>query len=52
MNQFDFWADYPISLWDFALQVPMGIWTRPLSWRSRGTTDTQQWLRNAQERRA
>ncbi len=40
------------SLIAYSLQVPMGIWTRPFSSSSRGTTDTQQWFRNAQERRS
>lgn len=52
VDPFDFWADYPVSLGTFLLQVPMGIWTRQLSAGSRGTTDTQQWIRNAEERRA
>lgn len=52
IDPFEFWADYPVSLCIFAFQVPMGIWTRPFSAGSRGTTDTQQWLRNAEERRA
>lgn len=35
-----------------ALQCPMGIWSRAFSAGSRGTTDVQQWLRNAELRRA
>lgn len=40
------------SLIAFSLQVPMGLWTRKTSHGGRSCTDVQQWLRNAEERRA
>jgi|GEM_PF-6263469 hypothetical protein len=40
------------SLIAYSLQVPMGLWSRMTSWGGRSVTDTQQWLRHAQERRS
>lgn len=52
-----FWLQRPLlfpapSLLFSTLQAPMGIWSRPHSATSRGTSDVQQWLRNREQRAA